>query len=255
MNIQYLKEVSDVISGLLSENGFSSTESEPGVFKGEAKTYKIAYDEAKREFSVSVGATDTESYTVLSTWFFDENDHGPKDTLCIGEDFLEAVAKDLGVKIVKATDGTTKEIAMPEKAALGTEPGVEAFTQKFLAMFPQYKGNYKDSVAKYGDFLYVDFYKHYGVEKMSELMADEAKNKKTLTKFWNMLGDMHYEGELVVADLICSVILAGAFGSEPEKFDAAAEKYLADYPFLKASAKASVHDFKSNKKLRKALEI
>lgn len=255
MNIQYLKEVCDVLSGFLSENGFSPIESELGVFKGETKTFKIAYDEAKREFGVSVAPTDTENFTVLSTWFFDENDHGPKDTLCIGEDFLEAVAKELGVKVVKATDGTTKEIAMPEKATLGTEPGIEAFTQKFLAMFPQYKENYKDSVAKYGDFLYVDFYKHYGVEKMRELMADETKNKKALTKFWNMLGDMHYEGELAVADLICTVILAGAFGNEPEKYDAAAEKYLAEYPFLKASAKASVHDFKNNKKLRKVLEI
>ena len=53
---------------------------------------------------------------------------------------------------------------------------------------------------------------------------------------------------------LCAVILAGTFGNEPEKFDAAAEKYLADYPFLKSAAKAAVQDYKKNKRLRKVIE-
>ncbi len=254
MNIQYLKEVSDVLSGVMKENGYSAEGQELGTFKGEFKTYKIAYAEDKRMFSVSVAPAESESFTELSSWFFDEADHGAKDTVCIGEDFLEAVAKDAGITVVKTADGTAKEIALPEKAALGTEPGVEAFAQKFLAMFPQYKESYKEMMAKYGEFMYVEFFKRYGIAKMNELMSNEIANKKQLTKYWNMLGDMHYEGELVVADIICAVILAGAFGNQPQKFDEAAEKYLADYPFLKASGKAIVHDYKNNRKLRKMLE-
>ncbi len=254
MNVQFLKEVTDILAPVLTENGFATTDI-TGVFKGEFKTYSVSYDEAKKLFVVSVTTAENDTATVLSTWYFDENDHGAKDTACIGEDFLEAVAKDAGIKVVKQSDGSVKEIALPEKAALGTEPGINAFTQKFLAMFPQYKETYKASVAKYGDFMYVNFYKQYGVEKMQELMANELANKKQLTKYWNMLGDMHYEGELIVADLICSVILAGAFGNQPQNFDAIADKYLADYPFLKAAAKASVHDYKNNKKLRKVLEV
>lgn len=255
MNIQYLKEVTNVLDEFMESNGFSSKDQDSGVYKGEFKTYRVAYNDDKKEFTVSVTPSDVENYTVLSSWYFDENNHGAKDSLCIGEDFLEAVAKDAGVKVVKTADGSTKDIVMPEKAAVGTEPTIEAFTQKFLAMFPQYKDPYKEMVAKYGDFLYVEFFKRYGVEKMQELMADETKNKRQLTKYWNMLGDMHYEGELVVGDLICVVILTGAFGKDPAKFDAAADKYLAEYPFLKASAKASVHDYKNNKKLRKILEL
>ncbi len=253
MNIQFTKEVSDVLKDVLAENGYSAEGQELGTFKGEFKTYKVAYNEDKKMFSVAVAPTDTDNYTELSAWFFDESDHGPKDTLCIGEDFLEAVAKDLGVKVVKDANGSVKEVALPEKAAVGVEPGIEAFAQKFLAMFPQYKDEYKAMVAKYGDFLYVEFFKRYGIEKMKELMADETKNKKQLTKYWNMLGAMHYEGELIVGDLICTVILAGTFGEEPQKYDAAAEKYLADFPFLKSAGAASVHDFKHNKKLRKLI--
>ncbi len=254
MNIQFLKEVTDVLTPVLTENGYTNKDLELGCFKGEAKAYRVSYDEAKRLFLVEVSPVDTDTYTTLSTWFFDEDDHGAKDTACIGEDFLEAVAKDAGIKAIKTVDGKTKDIAMPEKAAVGTEPGIEAFTQKFLAMFPQYKDTYKESFVKYGGFLYVDFFKKYGIEKMKELMANETANKKQLTKYWNMLGDMHYEGELVVADLICSVILAGTFGNEPQKYDEAAEKYLADYPFLKAAGKASVYDYKRNRKLRKLIE-
>lgn len=249
MDIQYLKEITNALSAFMKDNGFSSEGLELGNFKGEFKSYRIAYDESKKLFSISVAPVDSENYTVLSTWFFDENDHGAKDIACIGEDFTEAVAKDAGIKIVKAN-----EVIMPEKAAAGTEPDIKAFTQKFLAMFPQYKDAYKDSVAKYGDFMYVDFYKRYGIEKMRELMSDEGLNKKQLVKYWNMLGDMHYEGELIVGDIICTVILAGTFGSDPARFDAAAEKYLAEYPFLKSAAKAAVHDYKNNKKLRKIIE-
>lgn len=254
MNIQYLKEVCDVLSDVMKENGYSTDGQELGTFKGEFKTYKVAYTDDKKMFSVSVAPAESESFTEISSWFFDEADHGTKDTACIGEDFLEAICKDAGIAVVKAADGTTKEIALPEKAALGTEPGIEAFAQKFLAMFPQYKEPYKEMMAKYGEFMYVEFFKRYGIAKMNELMANEIANKKQLTKYWNMLGDMHYEGELVVSDVICAVILAGAFGKEPQKFDEAAEKYLADYPFLKSAGKTMVHDYKNNRKLRKMLE-
>ncbi len=254
MNIQFLKEVSDVLKDVLIENGYSTEGQELGTFVGEFKTYKVSYSDDKKTFTVGVAPTDTESFTELSSWYFDESDHGPKDTLCIGEDFLEAVAKDLGVTVIKASDGTTKEVALPEKAAAGVEPAIDAFAQKFLALFPQYKEDYKEMVARYGDFLYIEFFKRYGIAKMKELMADEQKNKKQLTKYWTMLGDMHYEGELIVGDIICTVILAGTFGNDPAAYDAVAEKYLADYPFLKGSGRAAVYNYKRSKKLRAVIE-
>ncbi len=254
MNIQYLKEITDVLADFMKENGYSAENEQLGTFKNETKTYKIKYDEEKKLYSVNVAATDSEDFKELSSWYFDEADHGSKDTMCIGEDFMETIAKDAGITAVKKADGTTKDVVMPEKAVIGTEPGIEAFTQKFLATFPQYKETYKAMVAKYGDFLYVEFYRQYGVEKLQELMANEAANKKQLTKYWKMLGDMHYEGELVVGDLICTVIIAGTFKGDVAAFDTAAEKYLADYPFLKSSGRASIADYKNNRKLRKLIE-
>ena len=192
---------------------------------------------------------------VLSAWYFDEASHGANDIKCVADDFVSAVAKDNGIRIVVAADETFKEIELPKKAEEGAEPNIEAFTQKFLAVFPQYKDNYKEMMAKYGSFLYVEFYKTYGVEKMRELAADESANKKQLQKYFKMLGEMHYEGDSSVGDVICTVILGGSFYDNVEGFNEIADKYLEDFPFLKTAARASVMGFKKNKKLRAALGI
>ncbi len=259
MNITYLKEVNNVISNFMKENGFNSNEQNLGTYINDVKSYKIDYNDSKKLFSISVSPVDSEgnadNYSVISTWYFDEESHGAKDTTVIGEDFLETIAKDAGIKVIKTAEGNTKEVALPEKAAVGTEPTVEALAQKFLALFPQYKDAYKNMVAKYGEFLYVEFFKRYGIEKMKELYENESANKRQIVKYWNMLGDMHYEGTTMVGDIICTVIIAGSFGNTPEKFDEASEKYLANYPFLKTAGAAAVKNYKNNKKLRKALEV
>lgn len=254
MDIKYTTEIVKELTPFLAENGFVL---DGTSFKKDSRIFNVKYEDAKREFVLSAAdvAEDGEAgvFSVLSTWFFDEADHGANDTKCIAADFTEVIAASVGVKLPTASINAV-EIAMPEKNAAGTEPGIEAFTQKFLAMFPQYKDAYKEMLAKYGDFLYINFYKTYGVEKMKELLANEAANKKAIAKYFTMLGDMHYEGELILGDIICSVILAGTFGNDPAAFEDVAEKYLADYPFLKTAGRAAVKNYKSNKKLMAILE-
>ncbi len=258
MNIKYIKELNDSINPFFNNNGFSSENQDTGIYKGENKIYKISYESEIKQFVLSSAPIITDdadaNYTALSTWYFDEDNHGPKDIQCIADDFIATAAKNEGIKL--AASGITadlSEIALPERSKDGDEPGIEAFTQKFLALFPQYKDTYKESIAIYGDFLYVDFFKTYGVEKMNELLADEGKNKKQLKKYWDMLGDMHYEGETIVGDLICAVILAGSFKGDSFKFREVAEKYLSDYPFLKTAGLAAVENYKKDKKLREIL--
>jgi hypothetical protein len=257
MNVTYIKEVCSNMHEFMNSNGFSTAGQDTGIFKGTEKQYKVSYNDSAKQFVLSVTNIPDEGeeavYSAVTSWLFDENDHGANDTKCIAEDFVSAVAEANGIKIVTTPAGNIEQVVMPEKAAEGADPGIEAFTQKFLAMFPQYKEDYKLSIATYGDFLYVDFFKKYGVQKLRELT--DAENKKQLTKYWNMLGDMHYEGEALVGDIICAVIIAGTFGQNPAEFDNAAAKYLTDYPFLKQAGAAAAKNYKSNKKLRKVLEV
>ena len=181
MDIKYIVELNGLLSEFMNSHGFSSKDQDTGFYKSENKIYKVSYDEASKEFYIAVASIiadeDSASYKTISAWLFDEANHGPKDIALISEDFIAAVAKEEGIKISTGMVIDTESVALPEKAAEGEDPGIEAFTQKFLAMFPQYKDAYKESVAKYGDFLYVDFYKRYGIAKMKELMADEQANK------------------------------------------------------------------------------
>ncbi len=258
MDNKYIKEVTSAMHEFMTGHGFTA-DHDSSTFKNDSKLYKVSYDEQKKTFSVSVASViidgDEGESKTISSWYFDEANHGSKDTKYIAEDFIGAVAKDNGIKIVASFDNSYKEIELPKKAEEGAEPNIEAFTQKFLAVFPQYKDNYKETIAKYGSFLYVEFYKTYGIQKMRELMADESKNKKQLQKYFKMLGEMHYEGDGTVGDVICTVILAGSFYDDVAAFNAAADKYLEEFPFLKTAARAAVMQFKGNKKLRAALGI
>ncbi len=258
MDIKYIREVTSAMHDFMTGHKFTA-DHDNSVFKGEGKVYKVSYDEQRKTFSVSVATLiedgEEGESKVLSSWYFDEESHGANDIKCVAEDFIGAVAKDNGIKLVSSAENGLQEIALPQKAEAGAEPNIEAFTQKFLAMFPQYKDTYRAMMAKYGSFLYVEFYKNYGIAKMKELMANESGNKKQLQKYFKMLGEMHYEGDSNVADVICSVILAGSFYDDVVGFDAAATKYLEDFPFLKSAARAAVVNFKKNKKLRNALGI
>lgn len=258
MDIKYTVELNGLLSEFMNSNGFSSEGQDTGYYRSEAKVYKVAYDEALKEFSIAsaqiIADEEPTSFKTLSAWLFDEENHGAKDISCISEDFIAAVAKEEHIKLAAASVPGAENVALPEKGAVGEDPGIEAFTQKFLAMFPQYKDSYKNNVAKYGDFLYVEFFKTYGVEKMCELKTDEVKNKKALKKYWDMLGSMHYEGEQIVGDVICAVIIAGSYKGDTAAFTASAEQFLSDYPFLKTAGYAAVNNYKSDKKLRAVLE-
>ena len=48
MNIQYLKEITEVLADFMKENGYSAESEQLGTFKNDTKTYKIKYDEEKK---------------------------------------------------------------------------------------------------------------------------------------------------------------------------------------------------------------
>ena len=153
MDIKYTNEIISAMHDFLNENGFAIEEAS---FKKDSRVFSVEYNEPKKEFVLSAADISEDGEkgvsAVLSTWFFDEADHGANDIACIANDFTELVAASIGVELKTASINSI-EVAMPEKNLAGTEPGIEAFTQKFLAMFPQYKDAYKEMIAKYGDFL------------------------------------------------------------------------------------------------------
>ncbi len=252
MDITFLNSLNAELKTFLDKQGFSLTEE--GIFVSDTKKIKAEYNDATSQFSLfvaEIGEGDIESdFDELSSWYFDEKNHGPNDIKVIAEDFVSIISANLG--IVTKSSVKSGDIAMPTKAITGQTPGIDAFTNKFLSSFPQYKETYKAHVAKYGKFLPVEFYKTYGVEKCREII--DSKNKKAISKHLTMLGDMYVEGDNTVGNIVCAVIIAGTFKGNVAEFDAIAEEYLKDNIHLKQAGRAIIKEYSRNSKFRAVLD-
>lgn len=248
MNSQYLNEVIEKFSGFASQNDLQSVVDCKGEFVKDNVKFKIEYSQERKQFTFSYAEKGEETFgefTELTAWLFDEENHGSKDIDVIAEDFVESASVKLG--IIKKSG--VKQVALPSKAEAGKTPGIEALTQKFLAVFPVYKEEYVAHVEKYNGFLPIEFFKTTAVPKLKELV-DDTKAKKQLTKYFQMLQDMFVDGDREVGNIICSVIIAGAFDGNTEKWVALYDGALKDCQYLRQSGKAAIEEYKRNTKLR-----
>ena len=244
MDKKFFDEIVSFMSKTIATYNFEPVAGEDYSFKGETKAFKILYDE-KKQFCLQVADVnegEIEAYNNKAAWLFDEN-HSNKDTLIIAEDFEETILKELGIKKQVVRSGS--EVALPSKTVAGQAPNIEGFTQKALAIFPEFKDTYKEEVEKNGEYLYVDFLKKTFVPKFREVIA--AGNKKQISKIMDMLGKMYYEGDSTVSNVVVGVIIAGTFKDNPGEFDKCAE-LVSNYPYLCSAGKQILQCVKSNKK-------
>ena len=238
----------DVVAGKVEEFvaplGFETKEN--GCFKKENIAFRVAYNSNSKTFNLILEETEGEEKTesTVSSWLFTE-EHRRKDAEVIGEDFADCIRAKLGIaKSVNVAD--VSAVSLP-RASKDAAPNIEQFTQRFLAVYPQYKDDYKENVAKYGAFLPVEFYRTRGAEKMKEIAAEG--NKKHITKMMEMLNEFYCQGDRQVGDTIMTLFFGGAFYDNKELFDSTLQ-YMEDYPFLKSAAVEMVKVASKNKKLR-----
>ena len=145
---------------------------------------------------------------------------------------------------------STAKVAMPTKAGVGETPTIEAFTKVFLDICPIYRDAYKEMMTEIGSFLYVEFYKKYGVERMLELARGGKETEKALGKFLNFLNKFYVEGDKSVVATVTTVIFGGAFYNEVELYKTVVEPKLEGFTYLSKAATASVEYASKNKKLQ-----
>lgn len=222
------------------------------IFVNDTKAVKVWYDETTKCFNLSVAPVvsgDIGEFAIISNWLFDEN-QTEKDASAVGVDFADTLRANLGLK--KAVSRGTADVTLPV-AEKGDEVNVLTLTQKLLAVFPEKKEKYKETVAKDGKYLYVEFLMKEFVPEIMSMLANESANKKQLKKLFDMLSEMYVEGDSVTADMIVAVICAAVYGNQG--YRETAEKYYADNKHLKNCVNELSAELKKNKKLRKALQI
>lgn len=230
---------------LFEEQGFKSESSDDGeIYKSEKKAVKIRFDDKKKMYKMYVADVKegTLEFTELSTWLF-EDDSDEKDARSIGADFKDTLEEVLGIKKA-AFNAHRSQIDLPSKAAPGATPGIGAFTQRFLTICPQFKDDYKDNVAQYGDFLYYDFYCKIAAPYLRDLL--KRNDKKQLTKFCKMISEMYIDGDSEVDRVIVCCIL-GESVYDNEELLSRLEEYLEGEDYLKHILKITVSLIKKDK--------
>lgn len=253
MDLQYLQQILSGLEPIFTEQNFVPVEGEEYTYKNDRLTVKIEYKEASRLFVLSSAKIKEDGtvneYKENSSWFFDEANHAPNDTSVIAEDFGNVILGRLGVK--KVSSVSSADVELPSKTLIGDAPTIEGFTQKFLAMAPQYKDAYKAHVAQYGEYLYVEFLKRTFTVRLREVV--DGGNKKQLDKYFDMLGQMYYDGDTAVSNTVVAVVIAGAFKGDEALFNTL-QDYMKEYPLLFTAGQSIIRRYNKDKKLRAALE-
>ncbi len=203
------------------------------VYTNKTHAVKIWYNEDRKLFMLDVAAldgSDSVDFVNKSMYLFDEN-HNDRDAKAIGGDFVDTLNRVFGVVRTR-----TSSVDLPSKAAPGATPGEDAFCNRFLTLYPQYKDKYKEDVEKYGDFLYERFFSETAAVKLKELM--EANEKKSINKMLEMLDEFYVDANYDVQSTISYTIIGGAFRDEAELFERFCSYAVKSAPHLIIPAKS-----------------
>jgi hypothetical protein len=247
MDNRYINKVLEEINPLFAEQGFKETD---GVFKNEKKAVKIEYNEDRQSYLLFAADIDEEGkqdeFAELTAWLFDDSQN-ENDAVSVGMDFAETLRKNMGIKVKRAA---TASVELPT-ATKGGAMKIAGFTKKVLDIYPQYKDEYKAHIAKYGNFLYLNFFAKTLVPQIKECMKEN--NKKSVKKLYDLLENGYIHGDKDTINAIVVSLSAAAYNDADTKN--AIDNMLKDNTHFLNSFDYFVSVLPSNKKLKKVFEL
>lgn len=222
------------------------------LFKNEDKAVKVYYKEDAKLFVLALADViegEVSDFVDVASWLF-EDGQNERDAAAVGVDFADTLREKLGIKVSNVR--TAANVALPT-AEKGESVNISALTQKLLANFPQFKEIYKLEVAKYGKFLYLDFFTRYFVPEIKNLLALSTANKKQVKKLFDMLEEVYVDGDSEATDAVVVLIATSVYGDM-----AATEtvnKIFEENKHLRISLTEFLATLGKNKKLQNALGI
>ncbi|MBO5105889.1 MAG: hypothetical protein J6C29_03225 [Clostridia bacterium] len=251
MNSQVLEKILEQLSGIIETAGFKANEDKT-EYKNEKVAFKIGHDEEKKLLLLDIAQIgengEVGEYSNASSWLF-ENPEELRDAESAGMDFFDTLKGKIGMKGTRINKNG--EIAMPSKEKSGNSFNVEAFCAKMLAIYPQLKEEYKNHIAEYGSFLYIDFFKTHIVPQIEKLL--DENNKKSLKKVFPVLDDVYVNGDRTVQNVVVGVVLCGAVKDNESRYQAAMEA-MAEHQFLKVAFFNIMKRYKTDKAFKAMLD-
>lgn len=246
MDNRYYENVIEEMKPFLDENEFKENGE---IFSNGKKAFKVEYSEEKQTYSLNVADVDAESgdigeFSTINSWLFDDTQNA-KDANSVGIDFTASLRKELGIKNVRKFNG---EIDLPS-ASKGNVVNISGFTKKMLDVFPTLKDKYKDHVAVYGNFLYLNFFGEHLVPLLRSPL--ETYSKKSVKKIYDVLEDFYVKGDKDTVNTIIALLCAASYDCPAA--DEGIKNMLAENTHFLNSYLNFVPVFAKNKKLKSAL--
>lgn len=226
---------------LLSEQGFKAGEN--GEYSNDTKKVLVAYDEEKQMYRLSIADIAGE-FKEISAWLFDDSQNA-KDATSVGIDFAASLRKELGITAKRVGNNN---IELPSASKSGNMT-VTGFAKKMLDVYPTMKEEYKEHIAVYGNFLYINFFGESLVPNLKNTF--ENGSKKQIKKLYDVFEDAYLKGDKDTVNILVAVLCAAAYKNE--NITAAIREMLeVDKHFL-ASFDNLLPIIHKNKKLANAL--
>lgn len=245
MDNRFYDNVIGEMKPFFDENGFVSRDD--GSFRGETKAVRVEYDEPRQMYLLKLAdVTDGNvgEYSEVSAWLFDDTQIA-KDAESVGIDFTNTLRDSLGIKPHRAPV-TAVDLPSADKSGSLT---VSGFTKKVLDVFPQYKDAYKEHIAQYGNFLYLDFFADTLVPQIKNILNENSK--KTVKKLFELLDLGYVQGDRETVNAVVAVVSAAV--CENAELKAAALAMLENDKHFQQSVAAFIPVFERKKKIREAL--
>lgn len=244
MDNRYFENVIKELEPLFAENGITEKD---GVFVSENKAISVDYNEQRQMYTLSVAdITDGNigEYKEINSWLFDDSQNA-KDAASVGIDFANSLRKEFGIKHTRLANAN---VELPT-AVKGDVMNISGFAKKMLDIFPALKDEYKNHIAVYGNFLYLNFFGEFLVPRLVRLF--EEGTKKQIKKFYDVAEDAYVKGDKDTVNTLICVLAAAAYKNE--KVTNEIKEMLSQNSHFLNSFENFVPAFSKNKKLVSAL--
>ncbi len=196
-------------------------------YKGENKALKIEHFNNKLTLygANKEGEILASDFSVLSSSLLEVETANDKDVKYFVNDYSDTLVETFGTKTKKPTKSKLPQPvskAAAKSGAVTYDPNTLA--NRFTAIYPELRDEYKANCDKYGQFLPEDFFVNHGNAVV--LATIKENNPVKMKKLFNLLNDIYEDGNNDVQGVIAVTIL-GAIDNDTEMLAACCD-YMSD---------------------------
>lgn len=185
-------------------------------YKGENKALKLEHFNNKLSLlgAQKEGEILASDFSQISLSLLDSETADHKDVKYIVNEFSETLVETFGTKTQKPTKSklpTPVSKAAAKSGSVSYDPNTLA--NRFTAIYPELREEYKANCEKYGQFLPEDFFVNHGTPVV--LATIKENNPTKMRKLFNLLNDIYEDGTNETQSLIAVTIL-GAMDNDQE---------------------------------------